>query len=428
MVKSVCTVHKGSRFVLGLLLVCAGALGAAPTRLVFVPLDGTLDGTAVREAKKGIENALQGGSLRHVILDVTLQQGDTKALEELAQYLYVIRTQGVNTVGFVRSNAHVGTATFLVTACKEIALGPGARLGDLHALGLDGGMREALLAWAAEMGRSQVLYRRMLELGGALLAYRYTPPLREERWLLLTPEGYEAAGEEVRRHILSQEQLCAEGQPLVLSPDVPWQFEIARAQNMLHYRPDTREKLLSDMALFDLREDEIVEVGRPGFSFSGSDVGRKVAEFFQLPLIRFLLILGALLCIFIEFQVPGLGLPGIIALVCLGIFFGTGLYTGYVSIFELGLFLVGLILLALEILVIPGFGVAGIAGVVCLLVSLVLAMVKGDFSEGFDEEQLMSGVLTTLLSIACAVVGMAVCSRFLSRNAFIRRAGLVHAA
>src|SRR5690606_2431157 len=73
---------------------------------------------------------------------------------------------------------------------------------------------------------------------------------------------------------------------------------------------------------------------------------------------------------------------------------------------EIALFIVGVILLALEIFVIPGFGVAGILGIICIVMGLALSLVLNNF---FDftvtgSEQFTSALLLVAGSIVGAIV------------------------
>src|SRR5690606_30956609 len=46
---------------------------------------------------------------------------------------------------------------------------------------------------------------------------------------------------------------------------------------------------------------------------------------------------------------------------------------------EIAIFIVGVVLLVLEVFVIPGFGIAGILGIICVLCGLAFSMVDNDF-------------------------------------------------
>ena len=85
-----------------------------------------------------------------------------------------------------------------------------------------------------------------------------------------------------------------------------------------------------------------------------------------------LLTLG-LIGLAIELFTPGFGIPGTVGIVSLGLFFGGRIMAGLAGWEVVVLFLVGLILLLLEVFEIPGFGVAGILGIVRLIASFVLS-------------------------------------------------------
>ena len=134
-----------------------------------------------------------------------------------------------------------------------------------------------------------------------------------------------------------------------------------------------------------------------------------------------------MLCVFIEIRTPGLGLPGLIALICFVIVFGSQYLIGLAAWWEIAVFMIGLVLIALEIFVIPGFGVAGISGMACCLIGLLAMFVdnppnsmpipRGELSW----EMFSSGVF----ALACAFVGAAVAGallgRYLQKIPFVNR-------
>ncbi len=92
------------------------------------------------------------------------------------------------------------------------------------------------------------------------------------------------------------------------------------------------------------------------------------------PLISPMLMTLGFLGIFIEIRTPGFGIPGIGGLAFLALFFGGHFLAGLAGWEALLCFVVGLALIAMEVLVITGFGVVGVAGIVSVFVSLFLAL------------------------------------------------------
>lgn len=82
-----------------------------------------------------------------------------------------------------------------------------------------------------------------------------------------------------------------------------------------------------------------------------------------------------LLGIYLEIKTPGFGVPGILGISCLVIFFLGKYVVGLAEEVDILLFVIGIALLALEIFVIPGFGVAGILGILFIIAGIYLASV-----------------------------------------------------
>ena len=99
------------------------------------------------------------------------------------------------------------------------------------------------------------------------------------------------------------------------------------------------------------------------------------------PAISGLLIMLIVGGIYFELQAPGIGFPLIIAIAAALLFFAPHYLGGLAQHWEILIFIVGLILLIVEIFVIPGFGIFGIIGIVLVVASLVLAMI---FNVNFD--------------------------------------------
>lgn len=133
----------------------------------------------------------------------------------------------------------------------------------------------------------------------------------------------------------------------------------------------------------------------------------KIIGFLVNPMISGILIMAIIGGIYYEMQSPGLGFPIIVALLAAVAYFAPLYLEGLAEHWEILLFIVGLILIALEIFVIPGFGVAGISGIIITLGALVLSLVQNvDFNfEGVPASRLTSAVSLVLISVTAATVG-----------------------
>lgn len=83
--------------------------------------------------------------------------------------------------------------------------------------------------------------------------------------------------------------------------------------------------------------------------------------------------LVGLICLSAELSTPGVGVPGLIAVVCFMIFFWMNLFQGTIEWLEILLIVAGIGCLLTEIFLLPGFGVFGVAGLVMLAAGLLLA-------------------------------------------------------
>ncbi|MCB9190564.1 MAG: nodulation protein NfeD [Flavobacteriales bacterium] len=125
------------------------------------------------------------------------------------------------------------------------------------------------------------------------------------------------------------------------------------------------------------------------------------------PAVSGILIMIIIGGIYFELQTPGVGFP-IAAAILAALLYFTPLYLeGLAENWEVILFLVGIVLLAVEIFVLPGFGVAGISGAAFIVTSLILSLVG---NVGFDFEftmpqEIMTAFFTVMLSSVMGFFG-----------------------
>ncbi len=101
----------------------------------------------------------------------------------------------------------------------------------------------------------------------------------------------------------------------------------------------------------------------------------KIIGFLLNPIVSGILIMVLVGGIYFELQSPGIGFPLAAAVMAAILYFAPLYLEGLAEHWEVLIFIVGLILIAVEIFAIPGFGVAGVAGILLVITGLTLAMV-----------------------------------------------------
>lgn len=135
----------------------------------------------------------------------------------------------------------------------------------------------------------------------------------------------------------------------------------------------------------------------------------RLIQFLLNPLLQSIFMMMIIGGIFVEIRTPGIGLPLVTAIVGALLYFAPG-YVGHLAEhWEILMFVVGLILIGLEIFVIPGFGVCGISGIVIVVLSLALAMVDNvefhRWDGTFSLEPVLMPLGIVIISSAAAVFG-----------------------
>jgi len=109
---------------------------------------------------------------------------------------------------------------------------------------------------------------------------------------------------------------------------------------------------------------------------AGPDWLDGLANFLGDPAVAIILVIVGISCLILELKMPGVGIPGVIAALCFVLFFWSqSQMNGQITLLAVLLFLLGLVLIAIEVFLIPGFGVIGVSGVALVLVGLGLATV-----------------------------------------------------
>ena len=123
--------------------------------------------------------------------------------------------------------------------------------------------------------------------------------------------------------------------------------------------------------------------------------------FLMNPIFQSILIMIIIGGIYFELQTPGVGLPSAAALIAAILYFAPLYIEGLAANWEILIFLIGLILIVLEIFVIPGFGIAGISGTILIITGLTLALIDNiNFNfENVASFEISRALITVIIGI-----------------------------
>lgn len=139
--------------------------------------------------------------------------------------------------------------------------------------------------------------------------------------------------------------------------------------------------------------------------------------FLMSPVVQGILIMLIAGGIYFELQTPGIGFPLAAAVVAAILYFAPLYLEGLAENWEMVIFVIGLILIGLEIFVIPGFGVAGISGVILAFGGLVLSMVDNIiFDFEFHGTEAIADVVRSFLVVTISILISFVLSLYLSKK------------
>ncbi|MFT3881386.1 MAG: NfeD family protein [Gemmatales bacterium] len=295
---------------------------------------------------------------------------------QLANDLYD-KTHGerrIKTVAFIPENC-TGTANFIALACDEIIMGPDAKICDVNNLVYQSGnvlfdatlineRQQSLINIVQKSGVPEIIVRGMFQPNLELVQVQEVPDPNKPDQNLAVQIKDKA---ELRAGWVEKNVIKKKGQLLVLNAAQAYEIGLARTV------------LTKDLG----QVQAISEVFRQ-YGISAGDVIIMRANwldnlvlFLQHPATTTLLAIVAFLGLILEIKAPGTTVPIIVSAFCfLLLFWAHSWLSGQVNALAILLFLLGIVLLAVEIFVLPGFGVTGVSGIILMLLGLSLVVVK----------------------------------------------------
>jgi membrane-bound serine protease (ClpP class) len=383
------------------IMVLGSVFAAGAQNSYVIPIHGDIEPSTVVFVRSQATEALRAGA-EILIFDIDTFGGRVDSALRISSFIGSIKD--ARTVAYVRSGpdgmgVSWSAGALIAMSCSSLYMSPGTSIGAAAPViaGSEGSMESAGEKTVSAV-RAQM----------AALAEKNGYPSSIALGMVDADiELYEMQEDGISRLMTSEEADVA----VKTRPDTVVKIKTVSAKGKLLSLTagDAMRYGLSSGTIGDL--DELVTaLGGEG---PPVELRRTLADSIVILIssaaVQSILILLGLVAIFIEINTPGFGLPGTVALVAFLTLFGTNALMGTVGSLEIILFIVGLVLLSVEIFLLPGFGVAGISGIVIIAASLVLSM--QDFVlPTLDWEWALLGrnVLTVTAGLLSAIVAIGV--------------------
>lgn len=185
--------------------------------------------------------------------------------------------------------------------------------------------------------------------------------------------------------------LIAEGEVLTLTDKMALEHGISDAT--LNHRTEVLKFLELENALVE------------EFEISWAE---SIVRFLTDPTVAGLLMSAGILGLILEIQSPGFGVPGIVGLSCLGLYFFGKFIVNLAGLEEVLLFILGLILIGVEIFVAPGTFLFAIAGILCVVGALFWAGVSPNIPFSISAPDVQDQLQSVAIGLVVTLFGMVI--------------------
>jgi membrane-bound serine protease (ClpP class) len=356
---------------------------------VVIPLSGEISPSLhlfLRRAIKAAESAGAGA----IVIEMNTYGGRLDAASDIVG---VLNRTTLPTYTFINTNA--GSAGSLIAlATRHIYMSPVSAIGAAA----------PVLATGAELTGTEK--DKTLSYWSALVRNSATRNGHN-------PDIGEAFMDKEREVKIGERVVHAKGTLLTLNAQ--------EATEMINGKP-----LLAD-GVADSVADLAKKAGLKGALVAVDPTGFERLAFWITALAPLLLMLG-IICAYLEFKMPGVSMPGIIAAICFALFFAGHYLAGLAGWEVVALFVLGVVFVLVEILFFAHSTIVfGVIGVFLMLASLLWAMIDRYPGETFfpTGDMLAIPLRNLFLTLLAATIVIMVLARYLPKTNLYRRFALM---
>jgi membrane-bound serine protease (ClpP class) len=311
-----------------LLLICLAALKlpghAAPGKVVWVvPVTGPIDVGLVNFLQRTYKEADQM-DVDYILMEIDTPGGFLNAAVDISS---IMRKAKTPTAAFVTGGA-ISAGTLIALTAEKLVMMPGTTMGaaEPRLMGLQRADEKTLSYWVGQLQAAASANGRNPEIAAAMADVDIEIP-----------------------------GLIAAGKLLTLTDTK------ALEHNMIDKILSTRQEVLK---FLDMEGARIIELE--------PSPAETLARWITGPHLGPVLLAIGFAGLIMELYSPGFGFPGIIGLSSFAVYFAGHIAAGLAGWEAVALFLLGILLIGVEIFVTPGLGIAGILGLGSLITSVFI--------------------------------------------------------
>jgi len=330
-----------------------------------------IDNGLYKSIQRRTQKALDEG-VEYLIYEIQTYGGLVSAADEISKY-FLKAGREAHTVAYITTEA-ISAGAMISVHCQDIIMLENSTIGDcapvvlVPSQKLEGVEREKTESFirgifdraANANSYPRALLRAMVTMQIEVYRVKNIQTGEDEFF-----ESIELSNMDPNIYDLNNKQIVVESDKLLtlIAPDA-LEYGIARAV----------VKDLEGALEFLEKRDGVTFTGEP--MVLETNWSEEMVRWINSPAVMAVLVMLALLGVYIEFNTPGVGLPGLVAVICFTVIIGSKYLIGLANWVEVAIFVLGIFLLLIEFLILPGFGIAGFAGIICIFAGLFGMLIK----------------------------------------------------
>ena len=338
-----------------MLLLTMSMPAFAATKVVILPLEDEIDARAWQHTRRACEKAVEDQAELFVIR-MNTYGGALDAADSIRTSLMHLP---VPTVAYINHNA-ASAGALIALACDSVFMTPGSSIGAATVVDGQGQpMPDKYQAYMSSIMRSTAeRHGKWLADGDTILTWRRDPTIAAS---MVNPDSVTA---------FTSSEAVAAG------------FSDGTVSSL--------DEMFERLGV----EDPDIETFEPTLTDD-------IIGFLSNAGVRALLVMLIIGGIYMEMHTPGLGFAAAVSLVAACLYFLPMLISGTLPAWIVITFVIGVVLIALELFVIPGFGICGIAGIIAVVVALGAAITP---VVGSDDNVTLAIISKPLITVGIGLV------------------------